>query len=266
MSKKFKTLLGYQNAKTSKGEDLGYLTGIMYLAPADIVKGLNLCPSASKGCKAACLYSAGRGKFNNVQTARIKKTELFRDDFEHFFKSLIWDIEKAAKRSKNKGLKLCIRLNGTSDIMWENIRSPLTGLNIFEKIDQSIEDIKKQLPIVAEKIRLFENTFLTNDQCLELADNVCQFVLPDKKIDYCVKSALKTRRLADNTNSLWHVFNRLQESSLRGGIQYQTLGIQTIDNCKEWVVKNHINRRVKSIDKQVKINKALWDMAEKIAA
>jgi hypothetical protein len=69
----FKTLLGVQNAKTSKGESLGYLTGIMYLAPANTVKGLNLCPFASSGCKAACLYSAGRGKFNNALCGPLLK-------------------------------------------------------------------------------------------------------------------------------------------------------------------------------------------------
>ena len=70
------SLLGISNAKTSKGEDLGVLTGILYLAPHTI-GGKNLCPFASAGCAAACLYSAGRGAFNSVQRARIAKTKLF---------------------------------------------------------------------------------------------------------------------------------------------------------------------------------------------
>ena len=84
-SKQYRTdLLTTQNAKTSKGENLGYLTGILYLAPSDIVEGINLCPFASKGCKEACLYKAGRGKFSNVQKARIKKTKHFRDNLNNF--------------------------------------------------------------------------------------------------------------------------------------------------------------------------------------
>lgn len=129
---KFKKLLGVSNAKTIKGEKLDYLTGIMYLAPANTVKGLNLCPFASKGCKASCLYSAGRGRFSNVQEARIKKTILFRDNLEFFMKSLERDIKRLERKAKRDGKKLAIRLNGTSDIRFENIRCS-KGKNIFER-------------------------------------------------------------------------------------------------------------------------------------
>ena len=49
------------NAKTIKGDGSEYLTAILYLAPADIVDGINVCPMAVlAGCKAGCLFSAGR--------------------------------------------------------------------------------------------------------------------------------------------------------------------------------------------------------------
>ena len=124
-------MLTTQNAKTSKGESLGYLTGILYLAPSDIVDGVNLCPFASKGCKKACLYSAGRGKFSNVQTARIKKTKHFRDDLSSFMRSLVLSVKKVLIEAETKGLTPCIRLNGTSDIRYEDYYNP-EGLNIFE--------------------------------------------------------------------------------------------------------------------------------------
>lgn len=124
-------LLTTQNAKTSKGEDLGYLTGILYLAPSNIVEGVNLCPFASKGCRKACLFSAGRGKFKSVERARIKKTEFFRDDLNGFMQSIVYSIHKVIKQANKQGLKPCIRLNGTSDIRWETIRNR-QGKNIFE--------------------------------------------------------------------------------------------------------------------------------------
>ena len=126
-----KNLLTTTNAKTSKGENLGYLTGILYLAPADIVEGINLCPFASKGCKKACLYTAGRGKFSNVQTARIKKTKHFRDDINSFMQSLVLSIKSVLLEAEVKGLKPCIRLNGTSDIRWEYYTNA-DGKNLFE--------------------------------------------------------------------------------------------------------------------------------------
>ena len=128
---KYKNLLTTQNAKTSKGEDLGYLTGILYMAPADMVDGVNVCKFASKGCKEACLFSAGRGRFNSVKKARIAKTEFFRDNLEGFKASLVWSIDKVIRKASKLGLKPCIRLNGTSDISWEEIEIK-DGKNIFE--------------------------------------------------------------------------------------------------------------------------------------
>ena len=73
------------NAKTIKGDGSEYLTAILFLAPADIVEGVNLCPMAVlAGCKSACLYSAGRGQMNCVQKARIRKTVLYRDHRDTF--------------------------------------------------------------------------------------------------------------------------------------------------------------------------------------
>ena len=93
----------------------------MYLAPADKVDGVNLCPMAVlAGCKAGCLYSAGRGAFNNVQAARIRKTIFWRDYRELFLDQLKQDIKAFSKYCKKKGVQACVRLNGTSDIRWEN--------------------------------------------------------------------------------------------------------------------------------------------------
>jgi len=122
------------NAKTVKGQKLGYVTAILYLAPHKI-SGKNLCPFASKGCASACLYSAGRGKFSNVQLARINKAKLFLSDRFAFVDQLAKEIDKLYKKYGNK---LVIRLNGTSDIPWEEIKvsSPLKDsyyTNIFER-------------------------------------------------------------------------------------------------------------------------------------
>lgn len=121
------------NAKTIKSDKGGeYLTAILYLAPADIVPGINVCPMAEKaGCRQACLYTAGRGAFNNVQQARIRKTEFFRDDPIGFVDQLAADIVKAKKKAEKLGVKLAVRLNGTSDIAWENQHGS-NGLSLMD--------------------------------------------------------------------------------------------------------------------------------------
>lgn len=107
------------NAKTIKGQSKGYLTGILYLTPADL-SGRNVCPHASAGCRAACLYSAGRGAFNNVKSARLRKTLAFFKDKNAFVADLKADIAALIKKAEKAGMLPCVRLNGTSDIPWHN--------------------------------------------------------------------------------------------------------------------------------------------------
>lgn len=117
---KTQKILGFENAKTSKGVKHGYLTGIVYLAPYNL-SGVNLCPKASKGCANACLYTAGRGAFKSIQKARLAKTRFFIERREEFILQLKNEIFMAEKKARSMGLKLAIRLNGTSDIVWESV-------------------------------------------------------------------------------------------------------------------------------------------------
>lgn len=109
------------DAKTVKGEKLGILTGVLYLAPAN-VSGFEVCPKASDGCKAGCLYTAGRGAFTNVQQSRINKTLAFFNDRAGFMLQLFKDIKSLERKANKQGLTPAVRLNGTSDIAWEKIR------------------------------------------------------------------------------------------------------------------------------------------------
>ena len=118
-------LLSVGNPKTLKGMKKGYNTYILHLAPHTL-SGHNTCPKATAGCSAACLNTAGRGGMfkrgeftNNIQKARIRKTELFYNDRNQFMELLVKDITLAIKQSKRMNLIPVFRLNGTSDISWE---------------------------------------------------------------------------------------------------------------------------------------------------
>ena len=134
---KSKALLSVSSdAKTIKGETLGFLTGILYLAPATTTKW-NTCSMAKTAkCDVACLNSAGRGAFSSVQQARINKTTWFFTDRNDFMQQLVVDIAKLIQKAYKKGLKPLVRLNGTSDIRWESVAfTDVTGIeyvNIFE--------------------------------------------------------------------------------------------------------------------------------------
>jgi hypothetical protein len=110
------------DAKTSKGEKMGFLTGILYLAPYKTISIYNTCSMAHiAGCDNACLYTAGRGAYSSVQNARINKTNWFYQDKQSFMLQLINNIFSLIKKANKLGLIPLIRLNGTSDIKWENI-------------------------------------------------------------------------------------------------------------------------------------------------
>ena len=123
------------NSKTVKGQKLGFLTGILYLSPYTL-SGRNLCANAkSAGCFNGCLFYAGRGAFNSIQEARLNKTKYFIDHKAEFMINLCMDIDLLITHAKNKGLTPLVRLNGTSDIRFENIIVNYKGRfynNIFE--------------------------------------------------------------------------------------------------------------------------------------
>lgn len=111
-------LLNAGNAKTSKGESLGYKTYGIHLSPSN-KSGFNVCKWASKGCRSACLDTAGRGAMSNVQKARIAKTRFLFEDRGGFLEQLNKEIKSAIRSSEKSDLVPCFRLNLTSDFEWE---------------------------------------------------------------------------------------------------------------------------------------------------
>ena len=122
-------LLNNGNAKTIKGEKLGFITFGLHLAPFNL-SGHNVCAWASKGCSDACLNTAGRGKFDMVQESRKKKTKWFFNDKENFMRQLVKEISNAIKLASKKDMKPCFRLNLTSDIAWESQK--YNGLKLMD--------------------------------------------------------------------------------------------------------------------------------------
>ncbi len=113
-------LLGIDaNPKTIKGRKLGIATGIMYMAPASSAGLKNLCPYASDGCLAACLSTSGKGGIPAVRDTRIRKAREFQTNRAGFMLKLDLEIERLALMAHRDGLLPAVRLNGTTDVMWE---------------------------------------------------------------------------------------------------------------------------------------------------
>ena len=129
--KPIKNLLskGSTNSKTVKND---LETFILYLAPSKIVDGFNLCPFASDGCTKGCLYSAGRGRFSNVQLSRINKTKFWGFDRSNFYIQLANELQTIHDKTIKKDEKIAIRLNGTSDIDHLYLLERYSGINFLD--------------------------------------------------------------------------------------------------------------------------------------
>lgn len=143
----FKQFFSLDSPKAIKARHFGYMNAINYMAPAALAGVGNLCPHASPGCLALCLgwYSGQAGMVkgntkrgaNNVRASRASKARLFMRDRASFMVEMIEGIKRAKRKADREGLKLCVRLNGATDISWERIR-----------IDEYSESIVRIFPYV----------------------------------------------------------------------------------------------------------------------
>lgn len=69
---------------------------------------------------------------------------------------------------------------------------------------------------------------------------------------------LAPRRYQDNGSDLWSTFNRIQENAVRGGVRGHFYSPETGSRRVR-------TREVKGIDANLKLNRALWSLAEKMA-
>jgi len=120
----FRTLLtdGDNNPKTalSNGSQDDFYTMLMHFAHHK-TSGFNVCVAASPGCSGGCLDEAGHGQMKMVQRVRLARTKYFQLHRKLFAKRLITEIDKLVRKCNKLGKTPALRLNGTSDIIWERV-------------------------------------------------------------------------------------------------------------------------------------------------
>lgn len=129
-------IFSVDSAKAVKAQSYGYLNAIHYMAPADVAGVGNLCPKATAGCRAACLgwYSGQAGMvsrdedINSVRRSRVEKARRFMSDRAAYMADVVRSIELAERKATRMKLRLCVRLNGSTDIAWEGIACERGGV------------------------------------------------------------------------------------------------------------------------------------------
>jgi hypothetical protein len=170
----------FGNPKLAKSSiDSDYVVAGLHLAPYK-TSGYNVCQSSSEGCRKCCLNFAGQGKCNKVQQARIARTKLWFQNRPLFKKKFIEEIHYFAARCSINGWKPAVRLNITSDVIWER-----TFPEIFEEFPKiQFYDYTKIEKRLLRTWKLPENYHLTFSRS-ESNEDFCRELIRE---DLCPKS------------------------------------------------------------------------------
>lgn len=138
------------------------------------------------------------------------------------------------------------------------------GKNIVGDIIEGSYQVIEDVPMIANEVEGMRETVLDPAERALLARTAFTYVhgeLGDEVITpegSIINQVLRPRRREDQGNDLWTTFNVVQESIIRGGIRI------TKRNPETGKVRRNTTRAVKNIEKNIKLNKALWEMAQKM--
>jgi hypothetical protein len=133
---------------------------------------------------------------------------------------------------------------------------------ILDKVIEGAYEVVSQAPIVIDAVDNWAGIELNRDERLALAESarVVRFGDSEGKVETPIQASqlLIPRRPADQGNDLWRTFNVLQENTVRGGIS-------AMGHDAHGRPHRTTTREVRGIDQDVKLNKALWLLAESMA-
>lgn len=138
---------------------------------------------------------------------------------------------------------------------FESVRTIHIGKNALQKAIDGAFQIAGQVEALSAKIKAMQSVSMSPAMQLEFAQRAMKLILPETAVTADASSLLTARREADTANDLWTVFNRVQEAVIRGGGRYQSVNASG-------VVRNNTSRAVRSIDRNIGLNKELWTLAE----
>lgn len=151
-----------------------------------------------------------------------------------------------------------------------SIRVCHRGANLQDRIIAAARNVTNSLPILTDAVQRWTGVEMTLADEYEFAQEAAalrwDLVGGDLTVD--MADMIAPRRFADSARNLWMTFNRVQESVVRGGVRV-TRNVATNDeagNTLSVEQKTRASRAVNSIDKNLDINKRLWNLAEAFAS
>lgn len=128
--------------------------------------------------------------------------------------------------------------------------------DIRDQVHEAVNSLASNASLVAGKVDDFKTIELTKNEQGIYAQTVHDYLYKDNpNVPIEARDLLTARRFDDAKNtSLWNTFNIVQENVLQGGLR-----------GKDSRGRRFTTRPVKSIERDVKLNQALWSMAERMA-
>jgi hypothetical protein len=161
------------------------------------------------------------------------------------------------------GLLRLVCLNGmlVSDRELANVKIPHKGDVIGQVIEGSFTVIGESRKAI-EAADYWSRITLTSDEQRVMAEaaHVIRFADADGCVETPIRpnQLLQVRRREDDGASLWAVQNRIQENAIRGGLS--AMGRDANNRPRLTTT-----REIRNIDADVKINRALWLLTERMA-
>lgn len=130
------------------------------------------------------------------------------------------------------------------------------------QVIEAAHTILKQSDAVFNQITAWQNTRLNEVQRLIFARDAALLVAPETAINIQFKDLLTPRRNLDTAMDLFTTMNVVQENLMRGEygrrISYQTVRA-------DGTIANNSVRAIRSIDRNIGVNQALWDLTADFA-
>jgi hypothetical protein len=131
--------------------------------------------------------------------------------------------------------------------------------NVISEVASGSVQLVERMPAAIDAIERWKQIQLSSaaQGAFAEAAHVVRFADADGKINTPIKPAqlLTPRRSDDNGADLWTTFNRIQENATKGGLRARSVETR----------RRTSTRQVNGIDGDVRLNRALWTLGERMA-
>ena len=196
-----------------------------------------------------------------IRFARIEHLDTWQKNQVRPEVVLLNSHDKSSAYQLHCGLFRLVCSNGlvVADATFQRISIKHSGFNPDSVIEASFK-VLGAVPDIMNKVQLFQDRILTDAERLALATGAATYRWEDpSKAPVKASMLLNARRYGDDAKDLWTTLNTVQENIIRGGQR-------DCSRRRQHGRRIPKSRAIKGIDEDMKLNKALWQMAEVLCA